>query len=760
MLKADKSQLASALPIVYSFVIILGTRIASGRISYSLAAALVAIFAYILLPRSWRYAVLLLPIATACAIFNMPPQYVVMGSVLGFVTYLWLDDPRMYYVAAVIHTVAVVAVGFTEGGEILHIVFFVLIVGCLLSFKQRLVKDAEERIRQTEQLRDLTVQGYGHEFRTPLTNIQNGYRQMAGSALDSRQRAWLDDIGQNVESMAQLSNNAIAFISSVTGRPAQPQTIFLPDAIRSFIDTSTVTAGVKGLYLRCFFDGDIQSVMIDPQVLRNAIPNLVSNALKFTTVGGVSVLGRTYLDEAQLYLSISVVDTGPGVPEEAIPKLFKEFVSMSHTEGYKSSGLGLQVAARVVKNVGGTISHRNRSDGGAIFTVTIPVSSAPTYIFKPRGLKLAIIVTDNADFIAEAEAALVQSSVVTSRVPAIKFDEASAKVANRGDSVLILDANSLAASPLQLAASMPHDGKTRTMLIAGEGTIWSDDLASALVEAAFSAICRSVEPEGILAAIHAARVMTVDHRSLTEAPRVASMRTIRVLLAEDDATMRGVWRTTLSMAGVAVTAVARGDEAIAALASRDDYDIAVLDFNLPGANADEIVAARRNFEADGDVAKLPIIIMTAEYTDRVDNIFGQGVVETILRKPLSDGQLVRAVYDALSEDKQFHQKVEVPATFAANDEDQTLIDFRTVKRDGLLNLLAEATKAISANDPLKLWATAHKMRAIVCRENEDLLCLLREPTETDFPDDVHLWLEAVSDACHNHARTYLSAKAK
>jgi signal transduction histidine kinase/DNA-binding response OmpR family regulator len=759
MLKADKSQLASALPVVYSFVIILGTGFASGRLTNSLAAALVAIFSYILLSRSWRYAVLLLPIATAWAISNMPLQYVVMGSVLGFVTYLWLDDHRVYYFAALIHTVVVMAVSLTAGGEFLHIVFFVFIVGCLLSFKQWLVKDAAERIRQTEQFRDLTVQGYGHEFRTPLTNIQNGYRQLAGSALDSRQRAWLDDIGKNVESMTLLSNNAIDFISSVTGssNKAQPQAIFVPDAIRSFIDTSTVTANVKGLYLRCFFEGDVQSVMTDPQVLRTAIPNLVSNALKFTTAGGVSVLGRTYLDEGQLYLSISVVDTGPGVPDEAIPKLFNEFVSMSHTEGYRSSGLGLRVAAQVVKTVGGTITHRNRSDGGAIFTVSIPVSSAPTYTFKPRGLKLAIIVTDNTGFIAEAEAALVQSGVLTSRVPATKFNEASASVANRSDCVLILDANSFAASPIRLTASLPHDGKTRTMLIAGEGIIWSTDLASTLVEAAFSAICRSVESEGILAAIHAARVMTVDHRSLAEVPSVAATRTIRVLLAEDDATMRSVWRTTLSMAGVAVTAVARGDEAIAAMATRDDYDIAVLDFNLPGANADDIVAARRNFEADGDVAKLPVIIMTAEYTDRVDNIFGPSVVETILRKPLSEGQLVRAVYDALSEEKQFHEKLEATAPVAANDESEMPIDFRTVKRDGLLNLLAEATKAVSANEPLKLWAIAHKMRAIVCRDDEALLCLLREPAETEFPDDEQLWLEAVSDACHNHVRTYLSA---
>lgn len=756
MLKADKSRLASAMPVLYAFVVILGAGITSGKLTNTLAASLVAVFVYILLSRHWRSAVVILPVATAWAVLNMPLQYVVMGSVLGFVTFLWLDEPAVYYFAALIHTVVVVTVSLIVG-EMLYIVFFVFIVGYLLSFKQWLVKDAADRIRQTEQFRDLTIQGYGHEFRTPLTNIQNGYRQMASSALDSRQRAWLDDIGKNVESMTLLSNNAIDFISSVTGssNKAQPQAIFLPDAIRSFIDTSTVTANVKGLYLRCFFEGDVQSVMLDPQVLRTAIPNLVSNALKFTTDGGVSVLGRTHIRDNQLQLSISVLDTGPGVLEEAIPKLFKEFVSMSKAEGYRSSGLGLRVAAQVVKTVGGTITHRNRSDDGAIFTVSIPVISAPTYTFKPRGLKLAIIVTDNTDFIAQAEAALVQSSVLTSRVPVGKFNEASAKVANRGDTVLILDAASFAASPIQLAASLPHDGKTRTMLITGEEIIWSNDLASTLVEAGFSAICRSVEPEGVLAAIHAARVMTVGHSGLAEVPRVGSTRTIRVLLAEDDATMRSVWRTTLSMAGVAVTAVARGDEAIAALASRDDYDIAVLDFNLPGSNADGIVAARRNFEADGDVAKLPIIIMTAEYTDRVDNIFGQGVVATILRKPLSDGQLVRAVYDVLSEDKQFQHVAEVWAPVDANDESVTKIDFRAVKRDGLLNLLEEASKAISAKEPLKLWATAHKMRAIVCREDEDLLCLLREPAETEFPDEEHLWMEAVSDACHSHVRTYL-----
>jgi two-component system sensor histidine kinase BaeS len=113
---------------------------------------------------------------------------------------------------------------------------------------------------------------------------------------------------------------------------------------------------------------------IDPMRIEQILSNLLSNALRFTPQGGQVILTLTSTPST---ISLSVRDTGPGIPAEALPHIFERFYradkSRSREEG--GTGLGLAIARHLAEVHGGTLTAENHAEGGAIFTLTLPVEN-------------------------------------------------------------------------------------------------------------------------------------------------------------------------------------------------------------------------------------------------------------------------------------------------------------------------------------------------------------------------------------------------
>jgi signal transduction histidine kinase/CheY-like chemotaxis protein len=736
------------LPVVASLLVAIVSAVAAGVLSRSSAATFVVIGMYFLLRKRTKYALLLLPVATAWAVSSMPFAFAVTGAFLGTAIFLWTEDDYVAYVAAACQTVAVVAVNVKDGADWSQLILFLLAIATLLLFKRNRDLVAQSLLSERENSHKLKVAGYGHEFRTPLTNIQNGLQQLSASALATRQRQWVHEIGLNIEAMNILTNNAVDWMLGPRIR-SEGQCVFLPEELRQIIDRHRLTATAKGLYLGSFIYGEALSVSVDTQILRTAIPNFVGNALKFTTCGGVSVLARTFNEDSILKLEVVVVDTGPGISPDVESKVFKESVTTTPDGAFRTSGIGMLIAAREVITGGGTISCSNRPAGGASFKIVIPVEAAPNYEFRPRGLRRAVLVTENKGFLAAAQLELERSGVTVVREVPRNFRLSAAKT--DGHSVLILDADTFAGSPIEFANSVTYEKHPRSILLVGNGILWSPMLAETLAEAAFAGTCSTTDPASVLAAIHAVRVMTASHQHMTDLATTQDAP-IRVLLAEDEPSMRRIWHSTLVVAGMQVRAVETGSEAMELISARNDFDIALLDFNLPGHNADAIVARRRKIEASDDLPRLPIVIMTAERANTVDHLFPIGAVSNILSKPLGDGEMLRAVGDALAADKRF--------VVTEGEESQSVpLDAKMIKRDGLLNLLADTTAGVKAADPRRVAHSTHKMRAIVARSDVALHDLLEEPTPDALPYEADMWLASITSACHEHIRLHFSEAA-
>jgi signal transduction histidine kinase len=130
-------------------------------------------------------------------------------------------------------------------------------------------------------------------------------------------------------------------------------------------------ADEKGLRLQVQVPPDLPEAWADPPLLARILDNLVANALKFTPAGGVVRVGVEARDSV---LSVTVSDTGPGIPGDLEGRLFEKFASGDRS----GSGLGLAFCRLAVEAQGGRIWAESRPGQGAAFTFTLPLASAPS----------------------------------------------------------------------------------------------------------------------------------------------------------------------------------------------------------------------------------------------------------------------------------------------------------------------------------------------------------------------------------------------
>jgi CheY-like chemotaxis protein len=167
-----------------------------------------------------------------------------------------------------------------------------------------------------------------------------------------------------------------------------------------------VRANAKGLTLREEYEGPLpETITTDPARLRQILVNLVGNAIKFTEAGGVRIVTRLLRHGGhEPKLRFEVLDTGIGIPETAIGKLFQPFtqVDASASRKYEGTGLGLTISRQLAWALGGDVTAQSEFGQGSTFTVTVPTGSL-------EGVRLVEYQTD-----ARPTLGLPQESTATS----------------------------------------------------------------------------------------------------------------------------------------------------------------------------------------------------------------------------------------------------------------------------------------------------------------------------------------------------------
>lgn len=245
-------------------------------------------------------------------------------------------------------------------------------------------KHLEERLRQAKREADAAGRAKAeflavasHELRTPIHAIR-GYAQLLLTREDDRKvPEYLQTMLDESDELLRVVDGILAYAAydSHELRPAQA-----PFALRSVVaqavEAFTARARVKGLELSSCIDEDVpESVLGDAVRLRQVLANLLENALKFTAQGSVDVRVSRAADAAPDRVAFVVRDSGIGIPERGVARLFEPFVqgSSSSTRQYGGTGLGLAIVHRLCEQMGGEIRARRGAEGGSVFEAVLPL---------------------------------------------------------------------------------------------------------------------------------------------------------------------------------------------------------------------------------------------------------------------------------------------------------------------------------------------------------------------------------------------------
>jgi signal transduction histidine kinase/DNA-binding NarL/FixJ family response regulator/HPt (histidine-containing phosphotransfer) domain-containing protein len=471
-----------------------------------------------------------------------------------------------------------------------------------------------------------------HEIRTPLNGIVPLLDILRSTPLQPDQREFLATAHQSAMELLRIVDDILDF-SKLEASKVELESVgvnlkVLVDSVAKLMQSS---AEAKGLRLGVVIDPSVRlAVRGDPVRLRQVLTNLVSNAIKFTERGSVTIqIGKRGETRTHHEVTFAVRDTGMGLSEEACTRLFKPFTQAdaSTTRVFGGTGLGLVICKRLVDLMEGKLGVRSELGRGSVFWFNVPLQKAIGDVQTRSDLAgvRALILSGNETFLRRAGSLLSQlgTSHLHSNIAVDALSKLRAS-ASKGDrwryELLLIDLASAGAPTTALVRNIRRDPALDQLRIVFAGSheavqdLRSDERQASISESFDERELRETFTR--LLGIGQAEIAREEPLLASAGARGAAVTEPtellrgRALLVEDNPVNAKVAGRILSMLGIEVDSAADGSIALEKL-SQGHYDLILMDCQMPVMDGYTAARQRRKDEEARGLPRMPIIAMTA-----------------------------------------------------------------------------------------------------------------------------------------------------
>lgn len=265
-----------------------------------------------------------------------------------------------------------------------------------------------DKAQKASQAKTDFLSNMSHEIRTPLHAIVGFIELLKDSEINKTNREYLGLMEKSSNNLLHIVNDILDFEKIESGKIELTKNNFNPiQRVKELIDVNQLIFSKKGLTLQANFENTHNvNVIGDESKLLQITNNILKNGLKFTNTGGVTLTySESIINNEELKISISIKDTGIGIPKDKINSIFERFTQIENSikKQYEGSGLGLAISKIFINMMGGEISVKSEENAGSefqfymVFPISKKSNSNQINTFKKRTdlAKLDVLIVDD-----------------------------------------------------------------------------------------------------------------------------------------------------------------------------------------------------------------------------------------------------------------------------------------------------------------------------------------------------------------------------